>query len=74
VRFVARGDPSASDAIAVLDDRANLPGRGAYVCRARSGSLPARACLERAIRRGGFARTLRARVTVDPKIVESVGR
>lgn len=52
-----------------------MPGRGAYLCRAadpdRGPGLPDPACLERAVRRGGIARTLRAAVTLDPKLVES---
>jgi len=52
-----------------------MPGRGAYLCRAgnlKGPALPERECLERALHRGGIARALRASVTLDPKIVESV--
>ncbi len=52
-----------------------MPGRGAYLCRAGSAeepALPKRDCLERAVRRGGIPRALRASVTLDPKLVESV--
>jgi predicted RNA-binding protein YlxR (DUF448 family) len=58
----------------VLDPDGRMPGRGAYLCRAGSGDAPAEACLARALRGGGIARTLRAAVTVDPKLVESVSR
>lgn len=44
-----------------MDPRGTLPGRGAYTCRNP-------ACLERALRRGGLARTLR--VTVSPAEAE----
>lgn len=38
-----------------MDLRQNLPGRGAYVHRIR-------ACVERAVKRGGLARTLRSAI------------
>jgi predicted RNA-binding protein YlxR (DUF448 family) len=74
VRLVARRAAPDGGAIAVLDERGTLPGRGAYLCRAPAGALPAHDCLARALRRGAVSRTLRARVTMDPKIVESVAR
>ena len=40
------------------------PGRGAYVCD--------RACAEQALRRGGFARSFRSAVLVDPDLLDSV--
>ncbi len=51
-----------------------MPGRGAYICRGSDRELPAADCMARALRRGGFARALRAQVTVDAKLVESVSR
>ncbi len=56
------------------DRDGTMPGRGAYLCRAGGADAPAADCLARAIRRGGIARALRAAVTLDPKIVESVSR
>ena len=43
------------------------------LCRDSERDAPAAACLELAMRRGGIARTLRAAVTLDAEIVESVG-
>jgi predicted RNA-binding protein YlxR (DUF448 family) len=64
--------------IAIADRGARMPGRGAYLCRATNPSagsgLVDPACLQRATRRGGIARALRAAVTLDPKLVESVNR
>jgi predicted RNA-binding protein YlxR (DUF448 family) len=60
---------------AIVDRDGTMPGRGAYLCRAgnlKGPALPERECLERALHRGGIARALRASVTLDPKIVESV--
>ena len=48
-----------------------MPGRGAYLCRDGERELPAGDCVARALRRGGIARALRAKVTLDPKLVES---
>ncbi len=59
---------------AVIDADGRLGGRGAYLCREGESMRPRADCLVRALRRGGVGRTLRASVTVDPKIVESVGR
>jgi predicted RNA-binding protein YlxR (DUF448 family) len=59
---------------AVIDAEGRLGGRGAYLCRDGESARPQADCLARAIRRGSVGRTLRASVTVDPKIVESVGR
>jgi len=58
----------------VLDRDGRLGGRGAYLCREPASERPAAACLAAALRRGGLWRTLRAKVTLDPKLVESVGR
>jgi predicted RNA-binding protein YlxR (DUF448 family) len=60
--------------IAVADRAGTMPGRGAYLCRGGSADAVApvdQECLERASRRGGIARALRAAVTLDPKLVES---
>jgi predicted RNA-binding protein YlxR (DUF448 family) len=60
--------------LAVADDSATMPGRGAYLCLAADDSGPAERCVALANRRGAIARTLRARVPLDPKLVESVSR
>jgi predicted RNA-binding protein YlxR (DUF448 family) len=77
VRIALAGEPPASAAaprLAVLDRDCRLAGRGAYLCRDEglAGARPQ--CLERALDRRAFARTLRAKVTLDPKLVELVGR
>jgi uncharacterized protein len=59
---------------AVIDAEGRLGGRGAYLCREGETELPRAECLTRAIRRSSVGRTLRASVSVDPKLVESVGR
>jgi predicted RNA-binding protein YlxR (DUF448 family) len=60
---------------AIADRDGTMPGRGAYLCRGGyanpEADLVDPACLERAARRGGIARALRAAVTLDPKLVES---
>jgi predicted RNA-binding protein YlxR (DUF448 family) len=53
VRFVARGD--------VLTPGRLEAGRGVYTCASA-------ACFTRARERGGFARTLRRAVRVDPEL------
>jgi predicted RNA-binding protein YlxR (DUF448 family) len=58
----------------VLDRDGRLGGRGAYLCREADGDGPRAGCVAAAIRRNGVARTLRTKVTLDPKLVESVGR
>lgn len=61
--------------LAVLDERAVMPGRGAYLCRACDAHSPSRPhpdCLRRANHRGGIARALRSAVTLDHELVESV--
>jgi len=74
VRIVAQPSAAGSRPLAVRDREGTMPGRGAYVCRGeRPGELAA-GCLALAIRRGGIPRTLRAPVTLDHKIVESVSR
>ena len=64
--------------IAIADRDATMPGRGAYLCLAANPAIESTrvdpACLERATRRGGISRALRAAVTLDPKLVESVKR
>ena len=62
-----RGRPSAT-----LDRDARLPGRGAYLHIGEDGSRPDSACLAEAVRRGSIARALRAKATLDPKLVESL--
>jgi predicted RNA-binding protein YlxR (DUF448 family) len=73
VRLAVERRGGAEQPIAVQDTRGTMPGRGVYLCLAGEDARPSGRCLSLAIRRGGIARTLRARVTVDPKIVESVG-
>jgi predicted RNA-binding protein YlxR (DUF448 family) len=60
--------------LAVLDRDGRLGGRGAYLCRSTEDDRPQAQCLATAVRRGAFARALRAKVTLDPKLVESMGR
>jgi predicted RNA-binding protein YlxR (DUF448 family) len=71
---LAGGDAGAPPRQAVLDRDARLGGRGAYLCRAAADERPRSECLAAAMKRGGFARALRAKVALDPKLVESVGR
>jgi predicted RNA-binding protein YlxR (DUF448 family) len=66
-------DGAAGRRVAVLDSEGSLGGRGAYLCRDRGGERPRPECLEHAIRRGSVGRTLHASVSLDPKLVESVG-
>ena len=65
---------AAEGLTAVHDRQGRMPGRGAYLCRGTHPGVPAQACLARALCRGAIRRTLRAAVTVDPKLVESVSR
>jgi len=51
-----------------------MPGRGAYLCRGERSDAPAAECLQRALQRGAIPRALRAVVSLDPKLVESVSR
>ena len=54
LRFVRRTDPAGEAAGGVVFDPGQRhPGRGGYCC-------PDPACLDRAVRRGGLGRTLRA--------------
>jgi predicted RNA-binding protein YlxR (DUF448 family) len=46
------------------DPTQRRPGRGAYVC--------GRACAERALQRGGFARSFRSSVRIDPDLLHSL--
>jgi predicted RNA-binding protein YlxR (DUF448 family) len=77
VRIALTGEAGMSAGpprLAVLDRDNRMAGRGAYLCR-REGLAQARPqCLERALERRAFARSLRAKVTIDPKLVESMGR
>ena len=74
LRFAAVREQPGGAKLAVPDRDVRLGGRGAYLCRAGAGDAPRADCLAAAIRRNGFARTLRTKVTLDPKLVESVGR
>ncbi len=65
---------SRAPRVATIDRDGRLGGRGAYLCRDLDGERPRAECLERAIRRRSVGRTLRASVSLDPKLVESVGR
>lgn len=60
--------------LAVHDRAGTMPGRGAYLCRGEAREQPAAECLASAMRRGGIPRGLRAKVALDPKLVESVKR
>jgi predicted RNA-binding protein YlxR (DUF448 family) len=51
-----------------------MPGRGAYLCLQPGGREVRGECLDGAIRRNGISRTLRARVALDDKLVESMAR
>jgi predicted RNA-binding protein YlxR (DUF448 family) len=51
-----------------------MPGRGAYLCRGELPGEPAAHCLARALQRRAIPRALRAAVSLDPKLVESVSR
>jgi len=46
------------------DPAQRRPGRGAYLCGP--------ACAEEALKRGGFARSFRAKAHVEPDIVDSL--
>jgi predicted RNA-binding protein YlxR (DUF448 family) len=66
------GDGDRRAARAIIDRDATMPGRGAYLCRGRGEAVPDVECLQRASRRGGIARALRAPATAADKLVESV--
>jgi hypothetical protein len=75
VRIAAPGaHNAAAPRIAVLDRDGHLGGRGAYLCRSAEQQRPQADCFDAAVRRGAFARALRAKVTLDLKLVESIGR
>ena len=74
VRVALAARDGRTPPLAVLDRESRLGGRGAYVCRTPGSAEPSPECLAAALERGGFARALRAKVTLDPKLVESVGR
>jgi predicted RNA-binding protein YlxR (DUF448 family) len=74
LRVALAREPADARVRAVLDHDGKLPGRGAYLCRRTDGGfapLAEPACLQRATRRGGIARALRAAVTLAPELVES---
>jgi predicted RNA-binding protein YlxR (DUF448 family) len=50
-----------TDGALAPDPAQRLPGRGAYVCDA--------ACAQRALKRGGFARSFRSAVRTDPDLL-----
>ena len=74
VRVAVAPSETGSSRLAVLDPQSRMGGRGAYLCRAGERAAPRPECLAAAERRGGFSRALRAKVTLDRKLVESVGR
>ena len=74
IRIAVERDGDPSRPLAVRDAGATMPGRGAYLCGEGRAELPAGECLERAVRRGGIARGLRAAVSLDPKLVELMSR
>ncbi len=74
VRIALARGVAGQRARAVCDRNATMPGRGAYLCLCSEHSSPAPECLARASKRGGIARALRASVTLDAKLVESIGR
>ena len=59
---------------AVCDRDGTMGGRGAYLCLGSEPHSPAPECLARALKRGGIARALRSAVTLDAKLVESLGQ
>jgi len=72
VRLAVVRDGAEPRGRAVCDRDATMGGRGAYLCLGDEPGRPAADCLAGAMRRGGIARALRSRVTLDPKLVESV--
>jgi predicted RNA-binding protein YlxR (DUF448 family) len=63
-----------SAAVAVIDERGTMPGRGAYLCRAGQRWQPDGACLAQAQRRSAIGRALRCSVTVTPEGLESTSQ
>jgi predicted RNA-binding protein YlxR (DUF448 family) len=59
---------------AVIDACARMPGRGAYLCRSAQGIVPDAGCIARAKQRRAIPRALRAAVSLDHKLVESMGQ
>jgi predicted RNA-binding protein YlxR (DUF448 family) len=62
---------------AVLDRRARMPGRGAYLCRGEDPVSPRPECLAQAVKRRAIARALRQPIAGDlvpddVKLVESM--
>lgn len=69
---LARKPGQAHTSAIVVDERARLGGRGAYVCAHQVG-VPERECLEQALRRGSIVRTLRCSPKIDSSdLLESV--
>jgi predicted RNA-binding protein YlxR (DUF448 family) len=68
LRIAAACDDGGRSRRAVIDPAGTLPGRGAYLCRARdAATTPNPECLRLAERRRGIARALRRPVTLDPE-------
>jgi predicted RNA-binding protein YlxR (DUF448 family) len=80
IRIVAvPSDTDRDRRIATLDPAGTLPGRGAYVCRARTTGQPDPGCLQLATRKGGLQRALRRAVDIPTELIgagplESEGR
>jgi predicted RNA-binding protein YlxR (DUF448 family) len=74
VAALEKHDADGAPRVATIDADGRRGGRGAYLCRDRDGESPRAECLEQAIRRRSVGRTLRASVSLDPKLVESVGQ
>jgi predicted RNA-binding protein YlxR (DUF448 family) len=74
VRIALAGERGQPNRKAVLDPGCRMQGRGAYLCRSQAEPEPLADCLARAVRNSGIARTLRAKATLDDKLVESIGR
>ncbi len=72
LRVAALADGEGSSRRAVLDRAGTMPGRGAYLCEGPAAGEPVASCVRLATRRGGIARALRCRVTIDRELVESV--
>jgi predicted RNA-binding protein YlxR (DUF448 family) len=74
VRIALQTADGATAATAVIDASAQMPGRGAYLCRSAQAPAPDAGCIARATQRRAIPRALRAAVSLDDKLVESMGR
>jgi predicted RNA-binding protein YlxR (DUF448 family) len=63
-----------SSATATIDRTGTLPGRGAYVCRAKARDEPSRECMKLATSKGTLPRAFRAAVEVPVELLESESR